>query len=328
MNKKIIAFVTIATMIAVPAMSYADAAPSAGDTSSTASAASTGGSSSTAAPSAGGSSSTAAPSAGGASSTAAPSAGPTTSTAAPTAGPTTSTAAPSAGGSSSSAGSSSSNNGGGSTGGSSSSSGGSISSSGSYIGGGFSAVPLAVAPASNGVATTCPLITATILKQGIANDANQVMRLQTFLKGFEHLDVAVTGTYDQATVQAVQAFQRKYMSEILGPWGATKPSGVAYITTIKKVNQLSCAQPLTLDPKEIAVIDSYKNAVQAGQPAPAGVQVGVNTVAPAPSSSSAPVVGPTVVGQSQPQSQAQTAAAGNASIWQRFWSFIVGLFHR
>ncbi|MDE1974916.1 MAG: peptidoglycan-binding protein [Patescibacteria group bacterium] len=205
--------------------------------------------------------------------------------------------------------------------------GGSTSSSGSYIGGGFSAVPLATNVSTSTATTSCPLLTVGLLKMGLANDRTQVAKLQAFLKDSQHLSVTVSGTFDQATEQAVEAFQKKYLSDIMGPWGATKASGVAYITTIKKINEIACAEPLTLDAKELSVIDAYKAALAAGTSTGAiGVNNGQNV--PALSTSSA-LIGPTVGtnGNDNNQNVAAAAVAKAGSLIQRFWSFIVGLFH-
>lgn len=76
---------------------------------------------------------------------------------------------------------------------------------------------------------------------GQYNDVYEVIRLQSFLKYFEGADyVTVNGVFDQATEQAVSAFQLKYQSEVLTPWGISEPTGYAYIRTIGKINQIIC----------------------------------------------------------------------------------------
>jgi hypothetical protein len=47
-----------------------------------------------------------------------------------------------------------------------------------------------------------------------------------------------TGYYGPITDRAIRAFQAKYASEILTPWGMTAPSGYWYKTTRKKANEL------------------------------------------------------------------------------------------
>ena len=162
------------------------------------------------------------------------------------------------------------------------------------------------------------------MRLGAENDSAQVTKLQTFLKTSEGLDVGVNGTFDQKTEAAVEAFQTKYMSDIMGPWGSSKASGTVYLTTVKKVNQLACNAPLTLTAAELSTIDAYKNGGAPAASAPAAGPVGVNA---APSTdagtSPSPVVGPTL---GQASGNANVAAAGQASIIQRFWNFLKSIF--
>ncbi len=102
------------------------------------------------------------------------------------------------------------------------------------------------APQVLGVTTTnfCPFL-SSYMGVGRANDMMEVIRLQAFLKVFEKADyVTVNGVYDQATVQAVSAFQLKYKDEILTPWGISAPTGYAYIRTIGKINQIICGSAI------------------------------------------------------------------------------------
>ncbi|MEA2715170.1 MAG: hypothetical protein QOG91_198 [Candidatus Parcubacteria bacterium] len=210
-----------------------------------------------------------------------------------------------------------------------------------------------IAPASTSVAatTSCPLITS-FMKSGRQNDTAQVSKLQAFLRDREELDVDVTGVFDQKTEDAVKDFQSHYLDSVLGPWGASQPSGEVYITTQKKINELACAQPMTLDEHELSVLNAFKQnraTVMAGS----GGQVTVETVpgptvqlvAPNPSespiASESPSVsnGPTsandnikIADNADKNAQANSggspdaAAAGSPSILSRFWSFIVNLF--
>ncbi|MBU6231199.1 MAG: peptidoglycan-binding protein [Patescibacteria group bacterium] len=200
------------------------------------------------------------------------------------------------------------------------------SSSGSSVygmSGGYSSFLLA--PASTGYSTTsCPLITS-FMKKGAANDRSQVVKLQAFLKDAEHLNVQVTGIFDQQTENAVKAFQRANLTAVMGPWSATRPSGIVYITTAKKINQIACAAPLTLNPSELAIINAYvagqnTASIAAGQ---SGSSVGSEASIGSASSTETAVATGTIE-----TSASQTASAANAnpSIFQRIWNFIVGLF--
>lgn len=73
-----------------------------------------------------------------------------------------------------------------------------------------------------------------------ANNADDVTFLQEFLNKEMGLSLEVNGIFDDATKEAVKAFQLKYADEILKPWGITKPTGIVYKTTQRMINKLSC----------------------------------------------------------------------------------------
>ncbi len=108
------------------------------------------------------------------------------------------------------------------------------------------------------------------------NDPVEVLKLQAFLINFEgHTNVSLTGVFDQATFDAVSAFQMKYFSDILEPWGHTGPTGYVYILTLKKINEIYCQKilPLTQDQlNEIIafrdLIESYKSTIKYDQGKP------------------------------------------------------------
>jgi len=104
--------------------------------------------------------------------------------------------------------------------------------------------------------STCPLIT-DYLQIGGSNNPEQVKKLQAFLKVNEKLDVDVNGLFDTKTEAAVKAFQKKYMNDILGPWGATKASGIVHITTLKKINELACNEKVSLSENDKAAIQKF-----------------------------------------------------------------------
>ena len=194
--------------------------------------------------------------------------------------------------------------------------------SGSFYGGGFSPVPLAVSIATTSATTSCPLLTS-YLKLGSNNDGSQVTKLQIFLKDSQNLNVDINGIFDQKTDVAVRAFQTKYMSDIMGPWGATMASGFVYITTEKKINEIACNSPLTLNPAEISIIDAYKNT---GVNAQNNTVVGVGSVNTGTSTlnASTTTFGPEI--GSNTNGSSNTASVINASVLQRLWGFIKNLF--
>lgn len=230
MNKIVIKYTAIAILL-IPMISFAESTPAPSTTPSTGSSQST---ASAEIPSTGDSTSTATPnipSTGGSSSTA------TDST--PSTGGSSSTATnttPSTGGSSSTATNTNTTPNNPPTGGSSSGS-SSSSSSGSRVS-----------------IYGCPMLTS-YLKYGANNDSVQVTKLQNFLNSYEKMNVAVTGIFDKQTENAVIAFQNKYSSEIMGPWNKTNGTGYVYLTTLKKINQIACNIPLTLNVTERSLIN-------------------------------------------------------------------------
>ena len=169
------------------------------------------------------------------------------------------------------------------------------------------------------------------MSPGASNDAAEVSKLQAFLKDTEGYDVAVNGSFDEKTEAAVIAFQTKYMSDIMGPWGATKASGTVYLTTLKKINEIACSTPLNLTPADLSIINSYRQAEASGRPAPVSGQVGLNQN-PAPSTVNNALVGPAISApvsspNAAPTSGSQNVAAvGQVSILQRFLNFLKSLF--
>jgi hypothetical protein len=86
----------------------------------------------------------------------------------------------------------------------------------------------------------CPMFLTGYIKYGADNDAEEVAKLQVFLNAYEANSLKVTGEYDQATLAAVNAFQRKYSADVLEPWGLQGATGYVYYTTQKQVNTIFC----------------------------------------------------------------------------------------
>ncbi len=188
--------------------------------------------------------------------------------------------------------------------------------SGGTSGGGNSTTTVPVGPAVLGAAaTSCPLLT-THMKLGWNNNGAEVAKLQAFLKTTQGADVQVTGIFDIKTDAAVRAFQKKYLADVMGPWDATRASGFVYITTVKKINELVCASPLTLTAAELSIINSYKQNLSAdGSAAEAGPTFGAD-------STTTPDGSHIIQGDQDDN----VAAVGGSSIFSRFWAFIVSLF--
>lgn len=104
------------------------------------------------------------------------------------------------------------------------------------------------------------------MRRDFNNDPEQVMRLQAFLKAFEGYDyVTINGVFDQATFDAVSAFQTKYQSDILTPWGHTAPTGYVYILTLKKINELYCQRLFPIDESQAREIVAFKALLESLQ---------------------------------------------------------------
>ncbi len=108
----------------------------------------------------------------------------------------------------------------------------------------------------------CPLI-KDYMRIDFANDPIEVMKLQAFLKVFEGHDyVTINGTFDQATYQAVGAFQEKYRGDVLTPWGHTEATHYVYILTQKKINEIYCQTVYQLTQDQLNEIDAFRALYQ------------------------------------------------------------------
>jgi len=178
---------------------------------------------------------------------------------------------------------------------------------GSYSGSSAVVLGVAVNPVNN-----C-LGISQYMRMGMNNDANQVKSLQTFLKDTQEVDVDINGIYDEKTVEAVKTFQTRYANVILAPWGTSIPSGIVSITTLKKINQIACNQPLTLSAFELTKINSYKSG-STWTEAPTTPIVVEN-----------PVTDESLAGVSIEQTE-NTATVANISLSKKFWNFLKSLF--
>ena len=183
--------------------------------------------------------------------------------------------------------------------------------------------PISTSSALEALPISCMLLSDTPMEKGWDNDPNQVTRLQVFLKKAEKLDVTINGIFDQQTEDAVKAFQTKYMDVVMAPWGATRASGIVYITTAKKINQIACRNPLFLLPSELAIINDYQARI-------ASAATGTNlasgsSTSPDQASNSEMASSSDELGNNG-ENVSNTAAAGNPSILKRFWKFVVNMF--
>ncbi len=163
---------------------------------------------------------------------------------------------------------------------------------------------------------TCPLLNS-FLQKGGNNDTAQVFKLQAFLKDIENINVGFTGVFDNSTESAVKAFQNKYLTDIMGPWKSNTPSGIVYITTKKKINEIACkTSTLNLSPEELATISTYLANLQNGSTTVPTLENTTGTT----TGTTSPLIGGAT------DNSVNTASVINANILQRFWSFIKNLF--
>lgn len=166
---------------------------------------------------------------------------------------------------------------------------------------------------------SCDWYLTAFIRVGQQNPPEQVKRLQTVLHNFEGANLEINGVYDAATIAAVNAFQAKYASEVLTPWGISAPTGYVYLTTRKKINEVFCHNtvqfPLTqqqLD--EIARVRALSTEWAPIAP----------TTPEAPATPAAPSIG-----QSAPAAPwvntataTSTATAGAEGSSRSFWNFV------
>src|SRR3989344_1055396 len=91
------------------------------------------------------------------------------------------------------------------------------------------------------VKLTCSTYLNEYVGVNIKNNPAEVLKLQYFLKKYEKLDVDVNGIFDQKTLGAVNAFQNRYAEVVLKKsWGINFSTGVVFITTKTKINDIVC----------------------------------------------------------------------------------------
>ena len=85
---------------------------------------------------------------------------------------------------------------------------------------------------------------------GEVNDPEAVVLVQHFLRTYEHFHIDITGVYDDKTQQAVREFQKRYVIDILAPWGLVEPTKDVSVTTLHKMNDIYCGAGSFLSPQE------------------------------------------------------------------------------
>lgn len=138
-----------------------------------------------------------------------------------------------------------------------------------------------ITPPTPPTSTTCSYL-LDYLRADFNNNPVEVIKLQVFLKEFEGFSgLQVTGVYDAQTILALNAFQSRYASDILTPWGHNAPTGYTYILTKKKVNEIYCQRAFPVTVQEQQEINSFRNLLlslqNAGITNPGASVVGTST---------------------------------------------------
>ncbi len=101
------------------------------------------------------------------------------------------------------------------------------------------------------------------LRKDFNNNPVEVRKLQIFLRDLEGFStVQITGIYDDQTIVALDAFQERYMADILTPWGHTKATSYTYILTKKKVNEIYCKMAFPVTPQQQLEIDTFRHFLE------------------------------------------------------------------
>ena len=105
----------------------------------------------------------------------------------------------------------------------------------------------------------CGIYITKFLRRGYANDKQAVMKLQKFLNDKEGEKLTVDGVYGIETENAVKRFQNKYKDDVLTPWGHKEATGIFYLTSQTKVNNIMCPD-LKLSVPELVKFSTHPEA--------------------------------------------------------------------
>jgi len=170
---------------------------------------------------------------------------------------------------------------------------------------------------------SCGLYMDQYLRRGIDNNPDQVGRLQEALNRWVNAGIPVTEFFGEDTERAVHAFQNEYAEEILLPWGIESSTGIAYFTTIHKINTLECPELTLALPALVAWSEN------GSLPQPSRAQAVVAEAKPEFIPGIETIVDNTNSEESEnndEENESQTAAAENAggSFLGRIWDSIFG----
>ncbi len=99
--------------------------------------------------------------------------------------------------------------------------------------------------------STCGVYLNDYLRYGYKNNTDEVKKLQTFLNDYLGSKLEVSGVFDRSTEKAVRLFQQKESISVLNPWGIGSSTGIVYITTKNRINNLYCSSLKTPVPQPL-----------------------------------------------------------------------------
>lgn len=181
---------------------------------------------------------------------------------------------------------------------------------------------------------SCDTYLTAFIRFGGKNDESQVKRLQKVLNDFEGAELEENGIYDAKTLAAVHAFQTKYASDILTPWGSSRSTGFVFLTTRKKVNELYCASLKTfpLSSEEMETIEKTKARLSAAPESPAAASAPASE---SPPQNSTEENGEDSAEENETEAAAQVGAAAESTletplnrVWRPFANFFGRFFGR
>lgn len=198
---------------------------------------------------------------------------------------------------------------------------------------------LGISTSTEDFGASCERYLTDFLKVGKQNNPEQVRRLQYVLHDLEGLTVGVDGVYDTTTRDAVNAFQTKYSSLVLTPWGLSGPTGYTYLTTRKMVNEVYChfTKNFPLTTAEQAEIDAYRarrggtqaGATQTGSAQTTSVGTVSDTMKKPEETTTQESQQTETVPEAGTEAQAGAAATtGNGGIWGAITNFFGSIFGR
>lgn len=126
------------------------------------------------------------------------------------------------------------------------------SNAGSSVGTNYSPAPsgyfMSPNPEEPRIIYTCDSLISNLQAGSLDNDPNIVKLIQAFLNKEVDANLPITGYFGSMTAEATKAFQVKYASQVLNPWGLSNPTGNFYQSSLAKAKSLlGCHGSIVLD---------------------------------------------------------------------------------